>query len=60
MDVGRSISYVFQDPDWIKKILIGGVLSVIPIFGTLVTLGYWIRIAQKCVERSRNSVAGLE
>ena len=53
MDVGRSISYVFQDPSWVKKILIGGVLSVIPIFGTLVTLGYWIRIA-------RNVSNGLE
>jgi hypothetical protein len=46
MDVGRSISYVFQDPSWIKKILIGGVLSIIPIFGTLVVLGYWTRIAR--------------
>lgn len=45
MDVGRSIQYVFQDPNWVKKMLIGGLLSLIPIFGTLITLGYWIRIA---------------
>ncbi len=46
MDVGRSISYVFQDPQWLKKIVIGGLLSIIPIFGTFVTIGYWIRVAQ--------------
>ncbi len=46
MDVGRSISYVFQDPDWLKKVLVGGLLSIIPIFGTFVVIGYWIRIAR--------------
>ncbi len=46
MDVGRSISYVFQDPNWLKKILIGGVLTIIPVFGTFVAVGYWIRIAR--------------
>src|SRR6185312_8300798 len=45
MDVGRSISYVFQDPNWVKKMLIGGVLSIIPVIGTLIVAGYWIRIA---------------
>ncbi|HVB65256.1 MAG TPA: DUF4013 domain-containing protein [Nitrolancea sp.] len=45
MDIGRSISYVFQDPNWIKKVLIGGLLSLIPVFGTLIVVGYWIRIA---------------
>lgn len=45
MDVGRSISYVFEDSDWLKKVLIGGVLAIIPIFGALVIFGYWIRIA---------------
>lgn len=46
MDVGRSISYVFQDQGWLVKVLIGGLLSLIPIFGWFVVLGYWIRIAQ--------------
>jgi hypothetical protein len=45
MDVGRSVQYVFQDPNWIKKMLIGGLLSLIPIFGTFIVFGYWIRIA---------------
>lgn len=45
MDVGRSIQYVFQDPNWVKKMLIGGLLSLIPILGTLIVFGYWIRIA---------------
>ncbi len=43
MDIGRSISYVFEDKSWLSKILIGGLLSIIPIFGWAVVLGYWIR-----------------
>lgn len=46
MDIGRSISYVFQDPGWLVKVLVGGLLTLIPIFGWFVVLGYWIRIAQ--------------
>jgi hypothetical protein len=45
MDIGRSIQYVFEDPNWVKKMLIGGLLSLIPVFGTLIAAGYWIRIA---------------
>lgn len=33
MDVGRAITYVFQDKGWITKVLIGGVLFIIPILG---------------------------
>ena len=43
MNIGRSISYVFEDKSWLKKVLIGGLLSIIPIFGTFVVIGYWLR-----------------
>ncbi len=31
MDIGKSFTYVMDDPNWIKKVLIGGVLLFIPI-----------------------------
>lgn len=43
MDVGRAINYVFQDAEWVKKVAIGGLLSLIPIFGSLTILGYVMR-----------------
>lgn len=46
MDIGRSITYVFQDPSWLKKVAIGGLLSFIPIFGWLVVAGYWLRVVR--------------
>jgi hypothetical protein len=52
MDIGRSFTYMFEDQDWIKKILIGGVLLFIPIVN-FVVIGYFI-------EALRNTAEGRE
>lgn len=46
MDIGRAIQYWLSDPDWIKKVLIGGVLLIVPIIGWLIVGGYIIRTIQ--------------
>ena len=46
MDWGRAFQFQFQDKDWIKKILIGGVMFLIPIFGWLVIVGYAVQTAK--------------
>jgi hypothetical protein len=46
VDVGRAINYVFQDPDWVKKIAIGGVLLLLPVVGWLIVSGYYMRNAR--------------
>ncbi len=43
MDIGSSFSYMFQDEDWIKKILIGGVVGLIPIVN-FAAIGYMIQV----------------
>jgi hypothetical protein len=45
MDIGKAFSYVFDDPDWIKKILIGGIVGIIPIVN-FALFGYFIQIAR--------------
>ena len=52
MDIGRSFTYMFEDQDWLKKILIGGVLLFIPIVN-FVVIGYFI-------EALRNTAEGRE
>jgi hypothetical protein len=47
VDIGRSINYVFQDPEWIKKVLIGGLLLLIPIIGWAIVAGYYMRTARQ-------------
>ncbi len=41
MDIGRAFSYFMDDQDWLKKILIGGLISFLPILGFAGT-GYWL------------------
>ena len=49
MDIGRSFTYMFEDQDWIKKILIGGVLLFIPIVN-FVVIGYFIEALKNTAE----------
>lgn len=47
MDIGRAIQYWMSDPNWIKKVIIGGLLMVIPIIGQMIVGGYYVRTIQQ-------------
>jgi hypothetical protein len=53
VDFGRAFTSVTQDPDWIKKVLVGGVFALLcsVLVGVPFLLGYWSRTL-------RNVVAG--
>ena len=53
MDIGKSLTYITQDQDWIKKILLGGVITLIPVVGPLFAFGYML-------ETMKNVIAGRE
>ena len=40
MDIGRSFTYVIEDEEWWKKVLIGAALSLIPFIGQFYMMGY--------------------
>jgi len=40
MDFGKAFSFVFEDEDWIKKIGVGGLISLIPVIGVFLVLGW--------------------
>lgn len=50
MDIGRAITYIFEDPNWLKKVLIGGLLMIIPIIGWAIVTGYSLRIVRNVIE----------
>ncbi len=47
MDYGRSFAYMFKQPDVWKKILIGGLLLLVPVIGWLWVGGYTPHPAQR-------------
>lgn len=42
MDIGKSLSYMFDDENWLRKILIGGLIGLVPILNLALT-GYILR-----------------
>jgi hypothetical protein len=46
VDVGKALGFPFEDKDWIVKMLIGGILLLIPIVNFIV-LGYSFKVLQK-------------
>ena len=49
MDFGLAFSFPFQDEKWIEKIVIGAVISIIPIIGTFALLGWSIEIGRRVI-----------
>lgn len=49
MDIGKAFSFVFEDERWVSKVLIGGLLSIVPILN-FVVLGYSLKTAQNVAQ----------
>lgn len=44
MDIGKAVGFVFEDEQWMSKILLGALITLIPIFGGFALLGYAIAV----------------
>jgi len=49
MDFAKAFSFVFEDPDWVKKVVIGGVVSIIPIIGQFLVFGYMVAVGRNVI-----------
>lgn len=47
MEYGQAISFPRQDRGWIVKLLIGSVLSIVPVIGQILVAGYGQEIAHR-------------
>jgi len=52
MDIGRAFKFMFDDESWITKILLGGILGLVPILN-FVLYGYQLEHrARTCLYRN--------
>jgi hypothetical protein len=49
MDIGKAFSYVFEDERWVSKVLIGGLVLLVPILNFAV-FGYTLKLAQNVAQ----------
>ncbi len=57
MDVGRAFSFITEDEDWLKKVLIAGLIGLIPIFGQYVQLGWAMEILRRVARQEAEPLA---
>jgi hypothetical protein len=50
MDIGKAFGFVFDDENWIVKVLIGGVLIFIPFVGPILVYGYGLELMQNVIK----------
>jgi hypothetical protein len=49
MEIGESIKYPTTDDSWITKVIIGGILGLIPIVNFVVA-GYYLKVIKETIE----------
>lgn len=54
MDIGRAFTFFLDDPEWIKKVLLGALISLIPLVGGFILLGWGLAVARNVYHGSDN------
>jgi len=60
MDFGKAFSFVFEDPDWLKKIVIAALISLIPIIGQIYLLGYGMEVGRRVIRHDPHPLPDTE
>jgi len=51
MEFGRAFTYPFEDQEWVKKIALVALVSLIPIIGQLFVMGWGLEIARRVIHK---------
>ncbi len=51
MEFGRAFTYATEDPDWLKKIGIAALVTLIPIVGQITVLGWALEITRRVINQ---------
>ena len=61
MNIGLAFSYIFNDKDWLKKILMPALCGLIPIVGQFVVIGWGLKAAKNVIDgNAENALPELE
>jgi hypothetical protein len=50
MDIGKAFGFVTKDESWLTKVLVGGLVMLIPFIGQFVVNGYGLRVAKNVAQ----------
>ncbi|HBX69530.1 MAG TPA: hypothetical protein DEH25_09155 [Chloroflexi bacterium] len=58
MEFGKSFTYIFEEEDWIMKILLAAVIALIPFVGQLVVAGWGVEITKRAINKDSELLPG--
>ncbi|NIM93132.1 MAG: DUF4013 domain-containing protein [Anaerolineales bacterium] len=58
MDFGLAFSFPFKDEDWVIKILIAGLIGIIPLIGQIALLGWMIEVSRRVIKNDPEQLPG--
>jgi hypothetical protein len=60
MNFGQAFSFVFEDPDWAKKVLIPALISLIPLVGQIFLVGWALDITRRVIQQNPRPLPDLD
>jgi len=60
MDFGLAFSFAFKDPDWLKKIALAGLVSLIPIIGQIFIIGWGLEVTRRVIRHEPELLPDLD
>jgi len=60
MEFGVPFTYVFQDPDWMKKVGLMALVSLIPVIGQIVLFGWMLDAMGRVINDDPTPLPGLD
>ena len=61
MKFGDAFTYVFQDPDWFKKIIIPGLIGLLlPVIGQMVLLGWSLKVTLNVIRNDPSPLPEMD
>ncbi len=60
MDFGRAFRFITEDPDWLKKLAITGLIAFIPVIGAIALLGWMLEITRRVITDDSQPLPGWE
>lgn len=56
VDIARSFTFFLDDPEWIKKLLIGALISLIPLVGGFIIFGWALAVTRNVYHGQDNRI----
>jgi hypothetical protein len=60
MDFSLAFSFPFKDQQWFKKLVVPGLVGLIPIVGQFFLVGYGLNVARRVIENDPESLPELD